>query len=150
MLLQIVFGGVSGEIWEVKLFILCFLSCFSVSLNSAFAFLYFRMFSVVMFLFRSFHFFILSTLNRLRLLFHHGTFWVFLIGCVWGIALWALERTILKYITLKVVKNMTVCMSLALILQRPTEMGLLSIFENPLLGQKDSDFDMAYLHGLVK
>jgi len=35
-------------------------------------------------------------------------------------------------------------------LQRPTEMGLLSIFENPLLGQKDSDFDMAYLNGLVK
>jgi len=67
MLLQIIFGGVSGEIWEVKLFILCFLSCFSVSLNIAFAFLYFRMFSVVMFLFKSFHFFILSTLNFLRI-----------------------------------------------------------------------------------
>jgi len=95
MLLQIVFGGVSGEIWEVKLFILCFLSCFSVSLNSAFAFLYFRMCSVVMFLLRSCHFFILSALSLLRLLFHHGTFWVLLIGCVWGIALWALERIIL-------------------------------------------------------
>jgi len=37
----------------------------------------------------------------------------------------------LKDITLKVVKNMTVFMSLVLILQGLTEMGLLSIFKSP-------------------
>jgi len=56
----------------------------------------------------------------------------------------------LKYITLKVVKSMTVFMSLILILRRFTEMGLLSIFKSPLLGQKNSDFDGAYLYGLVE
>jgi len=37
----------------------------------------------------------------------------------------------LKYITLNVVKNMTVFMSLTLILRMFTEMGLLSIFKIP-------------------
>jgi len=50
------------------------------------------------------------------------------------------------YITLKVVINMTFFM---LALRRFTEMGLFSIFKSPELGQKNSDFDMAYLHGLV-
>jgi len=59
-------------------------------------------------------------------------------------------QSALKYITLKVVKYMTVFMSLILILRGITEMGLLSIFKSPLLGQKDSDIDMAYLHGLAK
>jgi len=36
----------------------------------------------------------------------------------------------LKYIMLKVVKNMTVFMSLILILQKFTEMGLLTIFKS--------------------
>jgi len=37
----------------------------------------------------------------------------------------------LIYITLKVVKNIIVFMSLILILRRFTEMGLLSIFKSP-------------------
>jgi len=56
----------------------------------------------------------------------------------------------LKYIALKVLKNMTVFMSFILILRRFTEMGLLSVFKSPQLGQKDSDFDMEYLYGLVE
>jgi len=56
----------------------------------------------------------------------------------------------LKYITLKVVKNMTVFMSLILILRRFTEMGFLLNFKSPQLGQKDSDFDKEYLYGLVE
>jgi len=56
----------------------------------------------------------------------------------------------LIYITLKVVKNMTVFMSLILILRRFTEMRLLSIFKSLLLAQMNSDFDMAYLNGLVE
>jgi len=56
-----------------------------------------------------------------------------------------MKMALLKYITLKVEKNMTVFMSLILILRRFIEMGLLSIFKSPLLVQTDSDFDMAYL-----
>jgi len=59
-------------------------------------------------------------------------------------------QSALKYITLKVVKYMTVFMSLILILRGITEMGLLSIFKSPYIGQKDSDFDMAYLYVLVE
>jgi len=55
----------------------------------------------------------------------------------------------LKYITLKVVKNVTGLMSLILIFRRFTEMGLLSIFKSPQLGQMNSDFDVAHLYGLV-
>jgi len=40
-------------------------------------------------------------------------------------------------------------MSLIVILRRFTEMGLLSIYKSPQLGQMNSDFDMAYLYGLV-
>jgi len=80
----------------------------------------------------------------------------------------------LKYITLKVVKNMTVFMSLILILLSALKHSTLkevkydrfyvidfnfakayrngpsSIFKSPLLVQTDSDFDMAYLYGLAK
>jgi len=56
----------------------------------------------------------------------------------------------LKYITSKIVQNMTVFMSLILILRRFTEMGLLSIFKCPYLVQINSDFDMAYFYGLVE
>jgi len=57
------------------------------------------------------------------------------LGFRYGIPLWACGMIMLfptlKYITLKVVKNMTVFMSLILILQRFTEMGLLYIFKSP-------------------
>jgi len=57
------------------------------------------------------------------------------LGFRYGIPLWAcgmiMLLSALKYITFKVVKNMTVFMSLILILRRLTEMGLISIFKSP-------------------
>jgi len=59
--------------------------------------------------------------------------WSKRLGSRYGIPLWAcgmiMLLSALKYITLKVVKNMTDFMSLILILRRFTEMGLLSIFK---------------------
>jgi len=56
----------------------------------------------------------------------------------------------IKLYNLKGSKKYDRFLSLILILRPFTEMGVLSIFKRPKIGQKNSDFDMAYLFGLVE
>lgn len=95
ILLQILLGGVSGAICSVNCLVQFFLDFFRLNLKSALAFLNCMMFSVVISLFSLCHLLFLSSLSICSSLFHQGTLWGRIIGCVWGIVLCALDMIIL-------------------------------------------------------